>query len=82
MGKNGWKSTKMSETGGKWGNRIPFERVMGPNLHNMENFGDLQPIARSMESTLWVPSENLSFALLSKLSKFPIGPKLILPSSK
>ena len=33
---------------------MPFERVMGPNQHNMENYGDLQHIA----------SENLSFGLL------------------
>ena len=30
----------------------------------MENNGDLQPIARNMNPTLWVPSENLSFGLL------------------
>ena len=40
---------------------------MGPNRHNMENYGDLQPIARSMQETLWVPSENVSFGLLPKL---------------
>ena len=45
---------------------MPFERVMGPNRHIMENYGDLQPIARSMKPTLWVPSENLPFGLLSK----------------
>ena len=45
------------------GNPMPFERVMGPNRHNMENYGDLQPIARSMKPALWVLSENLSFGL-------------------
>ena len=43
---------------------MPFERVMGPNRHNMGNYGDLQPIAGSMKPTLWVPSENFSFGLL------------------
>ena len=57
----------MSEIWEKMGNPMPFERVMGPNRHNMENYGDLQPIARSMQATLWVPSENLSFGLLPKL---------------
>ena len=46
---------------------MSFERVMGPNRHNIENYGDLQPIARSMQATLCVPSENLSFGLLPKL---------------
>ena len=46
---------------------MPFERVMGPNQH-IENNGDLQPIARSMNPTLWVPSENLSFGLLLKIA--------------
>ena len=64
MGKNGWKSNKMSEIWEKMGNPILFERVMGPNRQNMENYGDLQPIVRSMKPTLWVPSENLSFGLL------------------
>ena len=41
---------------------MPFERVMGPNRHKMENYGDLQPTARGMKPTLWVQSENLSFA--------------------
>ena len=43
------------------GNPIPFERVMAPNRHIKENYGDLQPIAPSMKPTLWVPSENFSF---------------------
>ena len=50
---------------GKMGNLMPFERVMGPNRHNKEDYGDLQPIARSMKPTWshldpWVPNENLS----------------------
>ena len=36
--KNGWKSTKMSEIWEKIGNPMPFEKVMGPNRHNMENY--------------------------------------------
>ena len=44
---------------------MPFERVMRPSLHIMENNGDLQPIARPMNPTLWVPSEN--FLLVSSL---------------
>ena len=36
-------------------NLMPFERVMGPNRHNIENYGDLQPIARSMKPTLMGP---------------------------
>ena len=64
MGKNRCKSTKMSEIREKMGNPMPFERIMGPNRHNMENYGDLQPVARSMKPTLWVPSENFSFGLL------------------
>ena len=67
MGKNRCKSTKMNETWEKMGNPMPFERVMGSNRHNMENYEDLQPITRSMKPTLWVPSENLSFGLLPKL---------------
>ena len=45
---------------------MSFERVMGTNRHIMENNGDLEPIARNMNPTLWVPSENLSFGLLPK----------------
>ena len=62
MGKNGCKWTKIREIWGKMGKPIPFERVMGPNRHSMENNGGLQPIARSMNPTLWVPSENLLLA--------------------
>ena len=40
MGRNWWKSTKVSEIWEKMGNPMPFERVMGPNRHNMENYGD------------------------------------------
>ena len=40
---------------------MPFEMVMGPNRHSKGNYGDLQPIARSMKRILWVSSENLSF---------------------
>ena len=64
--KNGCKSTKMSEIWETMGNPMPFEKVMGPNRHNMENYGDLQPIGRSMKPTLWVPSENISSGLLPK----------------
>ena len=64
VGKNRCKSTRMSTIWEKMGNLTPFERVMGPNRHNMENYGDLQPIARSMKPTLWVLSKNLSFGLL------------------
>ena len=46
------------------GNPMHFERVMGPSRHIMENNGDLQPKARSMNPTLWVRSDNLSFGLL------------------
>ena len=59
----------MSETWEKVGNPMPFERVMGPNQQIIENYGDLQPIARSMKSTLWMLSENLSFGLLLKITK-------------
>ena len=54
----------MSEIWEKMGNTMPIERVMGPNRHNMENYEDLQPIARSVKSTLWIPSENLPFGFL------------------
>ena len=69
MGKNGWKSTKMSKIWKKMGNPMPFERVMGLNRHNMENYGNLQPIAQRMKLTLWVPSENLSFGLLPNMEE-------------
>ena len=41
------------------------ERVMRPNRHNMENYGDLQPITLSMKGTLWVPGKTflLAFSL-------------------
>ena len=42
----------MSEIWEKMGNPVPFERVMGPNRHNIENYGDLQSIAQSMQATL------------------------------
>ena len=62
------------------GNPMPFERVMGPNQHSMKNYGDLQPIARGVKPTLWVPSENLSFGLLPKhgglLLEVARGPKV------
>ena len=51
------------------GNTIPVERVMGPNQDNTENYGDLQPIARNMKPTLWVPGENLSFGPLRKIQR-------------
>ena len=66
MGKNGLKSTKMSEVWEKMKKPMPFEPVMGSNRHNMENYEDLQPIARSMKPTLCVPCENLSFGPLPK----------------
>ena len=56
----------MSEIWEKMKNPMPFERVMESNRHTLENYGDLQPKARSMNSTLWVPSENLPFGLLRK----------------
>ena len=62
--KNRCKSTKMIEIWEKMGNPMTFERVMGPNRHNMENYGDLQPAASSMKPTLCVLSENVSFGLL------------------
>ena len=37
MGKNGCKSTKMSEIWEKMGKLMPFEWVMGHNRHIMEN---------------------------------------------
>ena len=43
---------------------MPVERVMGPNRNNMENYGDLQPVARNMKATIWVPGENFPFGLL------------------
>ena len=54
----------MSEILEKMGNPMPFERVMGPSRQSMENYGDLQPIARRMKPALWVPSENLPSGLL------------------
>ena len=74
LGKNICKSTKMSEISEKMGNPMPFERLMGPNRH-MENYGDLQPIARSMKPTLLVPSENLSFGLLPYCRRLAIEAK-------
>ena len=59
MVKNRCTSTKISEIWEKMGNLMPFERVM----KHMETYGDLQPAAQSMKTTLWVPSENLSFGL-------------------
>ena len=58
------KSTKMSEIWEKMGNPMPFKRIMGYNQGIKQNYDDLQPIARSMKPTLWVPSKNLSFGLL------------------
>ena len=31
---------------------MPFERVMGPNRNNIENYGDLQPIAGNVKPRL------------------------------
>ena len=64
MAKNGCESIKMSEIWEKMRNPMPFGRVMGPNGHIIENYGDLQPIAQSMKPTLWVQGENISFGLL------------------
>ena len=55
----------MNEICEKMGNPMPFERVMEPNRHNMENYGELQPIVRSVKPAFKVLSENLSFGLLS-----------------
>ena len=70
MGKNKCKSIKVSDIWEKMGNPMPIERVMGPNRHNMENYGDLRPTAQSMKPTLWVPSEDLSFGLLPKIALY------------
>ena len=64
MGKNGCKSTKMSKIWQEMGNPMSVESVMGPNRNNMEDYGDLQPIAQITKPTLWVPGDNLSFDLL------------------
>ena len=40
---------------------------MEPNRSNEENYGDLQPIARHMKPTLWVPGGNYLFGLLPQL---------------
>ena len=45
MGKSRCELTKMSKIWEKMGNPMPFEWVMGPNRHIMENYGDLQPSA-------------------------------------
>ena len=60
VGKNKCKLIKISVIWKKMGNPMPFERVIGPNQHNKENYGNLQHIAGSMKPKLWVPSENLS----------------------
>ena len=39
---------------------MPYQRVMRPSQNNIEIYGDLQPIAGNIKSTLWVPGENLS----------------------
>ena len=64
MGRNRYKSTKVSEIWEKMGSTMPNEKVMGPNRHKPENYEDLQPMAQSMKPTLWTPSDNLSFGLL------------------
>ena len=48
----------MSKIRENMGNPMPVERVMGPNRNNIENYEDLQPIARNVR-----PSENFSFFL-------------------
>ena len=75
IGKNRCKSTKMSEILGKMRNLMPFERVIGPNRYNMENYGDLQSIARRMKPTIWVLSEKPFFWLhpLLQISFFSIS---------
>ena len=72
MGKNRCLSTKMSEIWEKMGNPMLFERIMGPNQHNMENSGNLQHFTRSMKPTLWDPSEHLSFGLFPNVA-FALG---------
>ena len=47
--------------------------IREPNWHIMENNGNLHPIARSMNPTFWVPSENLSFGLLYEENNDCIG---------
>ena len=44
---------------GELANMLPVERMAGPNQN--KNYGDLQPVARSMKPILWVLCENLSF---------------------
>ena len=36
------------------------KRVMGPNQSNMQNYGDLQPIAQKTKPTLWVQGDKFS----------------------
>ena len=68
LGKNKCKSIIIGEIWEEMGNPMPFGRAMGPNWHNNENYGDLQPITRSMKRTLWVLNENLSFGLLPEFN--------------
>ena len=75
MGKNRYESNETSEIWEKMRNPMPFERIEhpGPIRHNMENYGDLQPIARSMKPTFWVPSGYLSFGLLPECFLFSLN---------
>ena len=43
---------------------MPVERALKLNRNNMENYGDLQPIAQNMKPTLCVRGEYPSFGLL------------------
>ena len=60
------KMAKISKIWEKMGKLMPVERLRGPNRNTMENYGDLQRIARNMKLTLWVLAEHLSFGVLPK----------------
>ena len=68
MGKIRCKSIRMTKIWEKVGDSIPVVKVMGPNRNNLENYEDLEPIARNMKPTLWVLGENFSFGLLPETS--------------
>ena len=53
----------MSQIWEKTENVMPVERVKGPTQTTSKIYGNLQPIARNMKPTLWVPGENLSIGL-------------------
>ena len=55
----------MSKIGKKMGNPVPGEMIVEPTQNSdMENYGNLQPIAWNMKHILWVLGRNLSFGLL------------------